>query len=117
MRLFLILAIAIAALAILFALQNADLATIRLGVWVFDSPLALVLLVTLAIGFLLGLMVSVPALVRRGWQLSNCKRTIQVFEAELTERDQLLADHQKRIEFLEYSLQPASESQDDFRAD
>ena len=104
MRLFLFLAIAIAVLTILFALQNADPVLIHFGIWVVESPLALILLITLGIGFVVGLLVSMPAILARGWKSSSRKRTIQALEDELIEKEQQLADQKKRIEFLEHNL-------------
>lgn len=88
MRLFIVAALAIALLAILFAVQNNNLVTINLLTWQFQESLALVLLVTLAIGVVVGLLVSMPALIRRNWRNSRFKRQVDSLETQITEAQQ-----------------------------
>ncbi|MFE4105267.1 lipopolysaccharide assembly protein LapA domain-containing protein [Almyronema epifaneia] len=91
MRLFIVAALAIALLAILFAVQNTNLVTINLLTWQFRESLALVLLATLAIGVVIGLLVSMPALIRRDWRNSRFKRQVDSLEAQITAAQQDMA--------------------------
>jgi uncharacterized integral membrane protein len=104
MRLFLILAVIIAILAIIFALQNAVPIAISLGIWRIEISLALVLVLTLGVGVVVGLLVSVPSLMRQKWKLAHQKRQNKDLEKELNEQTQQLANQQKRIDYLENSL-------------
>ncbi|MEQ8971705.1 MAG: lipopolysaccharide assembly protein LapA domain-containing protein [Coleofasciculus sp. C1-SOL-03] len=104
MRLFLILAVIIAILAIIFALQNAVPIAIILGIWRIEISLALVLVLTLGVGVVVGLLVSVPSLMRQKWKLAHQKRQNKDLEKELNEQTQQLANQQKRIDYLENSL-------------
>jgi len=88
MRLFVISALVIAFLAILFALQNNNLVTINLLVWRYQQSLALVLLATLAIGVLVGLLVSMPAIVRRGWRTARIKHQADELATQMQEKEQ-----------------------------
>jgi GGDEF domain-containing protein len=87
MRLFVISALVIAFLAILFALQNNSLVTINLFIWRYQQSLAVVLLATLAIGVLVGLLVSVPAIIRGGWRRSRIQRQADELATALQSRE------------------------------
>jgi len=62
---FLLLALAVAVLAVMFAVENAIPITVRLLGWEASSSLALVLILTFMLGALTSLMVSVPAMYLR----------------------------------------------------
>ncbi|ASC73820.1 Lipopolysaccharide assembly protein A [Halomicronema hongdechloris C2206] len=98
MRLFVISALVIAFLAILFALQNNNLVTINLLVWRYEQSLALVLLATLAIGVLVGLLVSIPAIVRRGWRTARIKQQTDELVTQVQEKDQQMASQTHKIQ-------------------
>lgn len=86
MQSFLIVALGIAILTVIFALQN----TIPVGVtflfWNFEGSLALVLMLTFALGVLVSLLVSIPAIVKRRSAISNQKRKSEELESRLQER-------------------------------
>lgn len=105
MRIFLILALFIAGLAMGFALQNSWIVTISFAVWQVQASLALILIVTLAIGILIGLLVSMPILLKRGWQSTGRKRAIAALDDDLRQKNQLIADQKRRIDYLESNLQ------------
>lgn len=76
MQLLLLLGVAFAIGAVMFALQNGDPVTVTFALWQFESPLAVVLLVTLGIGALIAAMVSSPAVLRRQWSNLRLRREI-----------------------------------------
>jgi len=81
MQLQLIVAIIVAILAVVFALQNAVPIKVSFLTWRFESSLALVLLITLALGILMSLLVSVPSMIKRRKMISNQKKKIQELES------------------------------------
>ena len=83
MQLQLIVAIIVAILAVVFALQNAVPITVSFLTWRFESSLALVLLITVALGVIMSLLVSVPSMIKRRKIISNQKKKIQVLESSL----------------------------------
>jgi len=83
MQLQLIVAIVIAILAVVFALQNAVPIAVSFLTWKFESSLALVLLITLALGILMSLLVSVPSMIRTRKIISNQKKKIQKLGIDL----------------------------------
>lgn len=81
---YLILALMIAVVAVIFAWQNAAIITISFFGWsIQDAPLSLVLLVTLGIGVLIGWLFAAPSLVRNAFRASNQRKRIGALEKEL----------------------------------
>lgn len=81
MQVQLIAAIIVAILGVVFALQNAVPITVSFLTWRFESSLALVLLITLALGILMSLLVSVPSMIRTKKIISGQKKKIQELES------------------------------------
>jgi uncharacterized integral membrane protein len=82
--LWLILALIIAVLVVVFAVQNAIPITISVLFWQFQGSLALVLLLTLALGAISGLLVSIPSLIKRNQEISGQKKKIAELQGSLT---------------------------------
>lgn len=82
MPLFLTGALVIAILAIVFAIQNAVPITVTFLLWKFSGSLALVLLLTFALGVIMGLLASMPAVVRKSWTIASQKKRIEELEQE-----------------------------------
>ncbi len=97
---FLILALLIAVVAVIFALQNTTQVTIAFLMWQFDQSLALVLLLALAIGVIIGLLAISPTVVKSKLALSNHKKKIDSLEKEINQC-------QQKIVTLEAAQQPA----------
>ena len=81
MQLWLIMAIVIAMLAVIFALQNAVPITVSFLIWKFESSLALILLITIALGVLMSLLVSIPSKIKKIKIILNQKKKIQKLES------------------------------------
>jgi len=90
---YLILALVIAVIAVIFALQNTATITIGFFAWQVTGSLSLVLLVTLAIGILIGLLFLAPSTVKRSFQVSGHRKRITSLEKEL-------ADHKATVQRL-----------------
>lgn len=88
MRLFVVLAIAIALLAVVFALQNTMVVALNFLPWQFEGSLALFLLITLGLGIGVGLLVSVPAVIQRSWSLSRQTHQVKNLSQQLLDKDQ-----------------------------
>ena len=76
MQIFLFIALIIAVLAVLFAVQNTALATVSFAFWKTDAPLALVLLVAVAAGSLISFFVSLPSNLRTRWAIRQQRKKI-----------------------------------------
>jgi len=98
---FLILALIVAIIAVIFALQNTAAVTVSFIVWQFDQSLALVLLLSVAIGVIIGLLTILPTVIRNKWQLTGKKKTIESLEKNLNETKLKLEDAERRISSME----------------
>ncbi|MEO0807122.1 MAG: LapA family protein, partial [Cyanobacteria bacterium J06643_4] len=106
MPLLIIAAIVIAFIAIIFALRNnAEVPVYFFGAEPQTFSLAPLLLSTLAIGVLIGLLVVLPSLLKRGWRISRSQRQAASLEEQLSERDRALATQDKNTDRLRQSHQ------------
>ncbi len=83
MQVFLFVALAVALVAVVFALQNIVPVTVAFLTWTFEGSLALVLFVALIAGALVSVLASVPTLVKGRWAAASLKRRIVALEAEM----------------------------------
>jgi len=80
MQLAILFGLAFAIGAVAFALQNNVPVTVTFIVWRFDSALAMVLLIAVAIGALIVALLSTPAVLRLQWTVTRQRRQITVLE-------------------------------------
>ena len=92
MRGTLIMALAIALIAVIFALQNAGSIDVHFGPWSFAAPLALILLLSLATGVLIGYLSTLSKTLHLGSEIRKLKKglessqsTPEIEQAEATE--------------------------------
>jgi lipopolysaccharide assembly protein A len=86
MHLFLIVALGLAILTVIFALQNPIPVGVTFFIWKFEGSLALVLILTFALGVLVTLLISIPAIVRRRSSTSRQTKKIEELENRSRER-------------------------------
>jgi len=80
MPFFLIVAIILAILTALFALQNSAVITVSFLGWEWNASLALILILTLGVGILIGYLAGLPSSLKKGSQLRQVKRDLGVLE-------------------------------------
>ncbi|MEM9448979.1 MAG: lipopolysaccharide assembly protein LapA domain-containing protein [Cyanobacteria bacterium P01_E01_bin.6] len=103
MPIFLIFALVIAFLAIVFAIQNNEPIIINFLVWESEGSLALVLLVTLAVGAVIGLLVSVPTILKRGWKTARERRKVEELESRFRSKEEDVSKQTQNITLLQRS--------------
>jgi putative membrane protein len=124
MLVFLIFALLIAIVAVIFALQNPALVTISLFAWQIHTSVAVALLVALGVGVLITILISIPGWVKRGVKNVSQKKKFSGLQAErdafeqkiqaiTAERDKVLAklgDFEKELSNLraKASAQPSA---------
>lgn len=81
--------------AVLFALQNAAVVTINFGIWQLEQSLAVVLIVTLGIGIIISMLLSVPTIIKRGWQNRDQKNQIKELKQQLKTNNQAVLQQQQ----------------------
>jgi len=81
---YLILALLIAIVAVIFAWQNSIVVTIAFfSLKIEEAPLSLVLIATLLIGIVVGWLFAAPSLVKNSFRSSNQRKRIGALEKEL----------------------------------
>jgi putative membrane protein len=81
----LILALILALIVTIFAVQNNRPENITFLAWTIEGSLALILMITFAVGIVIGLLVSTPAWFRRVRQSTKLKKDIRGLEKDLEE--------------------------------
>ncbi|RMH64361.1 MAG: LapA family protein [Bacteroidetes bacterium] len=76
MRFSLILSIVIAIFAVIFALQNPYVVTIKLGPFETQGSTALVLIITFGVGVLVGVLATLPGRIKARMQVKTLKRQL-----------------------------------------
>jgi uncharacterized integral membrane protein len=107
MQLLLIVGIAAAIAAVAFALQNSIPVTVTLGLWTFDSSLAMVLLLAIGIGAVIALLVSWPGIIKNVWKGSQLRRRVNKLEDDKAALERRVT--QLEEELMRVSPQPIPE--------
>ena len=76
MRYALWISLVIALLAVTFALQNLTPVVVRIGPAEFEGSLALILIITLVIGVLIGYLATLGRRMKAGWKIFRLKRDL-----------------------------------------
>ena len=104
MMISIIIALAIAIVAVIFALQNVTLVTVSFFTLTLHSSLALVVLIALAAGVLIGFLASLPGLIRGVWTTSSQKRKLGTLEEERDALKQKAEEMEKAVKVLENKI-------------
>ena len=84
MQFFLFLALLIAIVLVLFAVQNSAIVSISFLAFHFEESLAFILVVVFASGFLSGILMSMPSILRKSSALREQKRRVRQLEESMT---------------------------------
>jgi uncharacterized integral membrane protein len=101
---FIIIALAIAIVAVIFALQNVTMVTVSFFTLTLHSSLALVVLVTLAAGVLIGFLATLPGWVRGVWTTTSQRRKLGSLEEERNALKQKAEEMEKAAKDLQDKL-------------
>jgi uncharacterized integral membrane protein len=71
-----ILAVLIAIVALVFAIQNAAPVTVTFLFWQLEASLALVLVLTFVLGLIVAFLATVPGLMRRSREIAGYKKKL-----------------------------------------
>lgn len=85
MPVLLIVAIALAALTAVFAIQNSGVIAVSFLGWEWEASMALILIVTLGVGILVGYLAGLPSKMKKGSQLRQTKRELENLEELATD--------------------------------
>lgn len=107
MPMFLIVSLIVGWFSIIFAMQNINEVSIKFFFWSFKSPLALVLLLTLLAGVIIGIFISLPTIFKQR------KKTLQQ-KREVKEHKKLLKELEERTNKI---TQDTHEKQEETKED
>ena len=91
----LILALAIAIVAVFFALENTMMVTVSFFGYAVDGSLALFILVAVGIGLLIGVLIMTPGRIKSSLSNARSRKKIGSLETSLDEHKSKLAAMQK----------------------
>jgi uncharacterized integral membrane protein len=77
---YIIVTVLVAFAAMVFALQNSAPITVQLFAWQVSGSLSILLVATLAIGCLIGMLIMVPSVWKRGRVAAGLKKRIKHIE-------------------------------------
>ncbi len=97
---FLLLALMISILALVFAIQNTATVTVSFLFWEAQSPLTVVLLVALGVGAVVTALAMLPSQIRGKWSSFSKGRRISDIETELQRYQRELQEAQARVDTL-----------------
>jgi putative membrane protein len=118
MQIFLILALVIALVAVIFALQNTAAITVSFLFWQFHGSLALVLIISLAVGALITIMALLPGILRGRWSLRKLRKQLAEVEGDLKAHKQSLEEANLKLDEQIISQQhPESASEPPIQSD
>jgi uncharacterized integral membrane protein len=101
MQILLIFSFAIAFLAILFAIQNTDIISIRFITWETQGSLALILFIALGAGALISYLATAPGQIKKRMTISSQRKRIAEVEGQLTSTQEDLQGTKEQLQQLE----------------
>ena len=108
---FVIVALLLAVLAVILALQNTAPAALTFLAWSFHGPLAIMLLIALATGVAITFFGLLPALVRGRWTIRSQKKKLGELESIISDHRAKLDEAQKKLQQQETNLPGATPPQ------
>lgn len=97
----LVLALIFSMIAVIFALGNTDVVSVSFLTWSVEGSLALILLVSIAIGILIGILLMTPGTIKRNLALASEKKKLKTAEKALDERKKEIDQHKSKVTELE----------------
>jgi len=87
----LILALIFAILAVIFASQNPEVVTISFYGFAIEGSLAVVILISVGIGVVIGALILTPGAIKRGLELRSHRKKVGGLEKTLDEQKDKIA--------------------------
>jgi len=107
--LILILALIFAILAVIFAVQNPAIVAITFYGYSVEGSLALVILISVGIGIIIGALILTPGAIKRGFELRSHRRKVGGLEKSLEKSLEEQKDKIAKAEHIISMYDPSSE--------
>ena len=101
MQILLIFSLIIAFLAILFAIQNTEIVSIRFLLWETQGSLALILFIALVAGALISYLATTPGQIRQRMANSSQRKQIAQLESQLATTQSELQETNEKLQAVE----------------
>lgn len=101
MQILLIFSFIIAFLAILFAIQNTEIVSIRYLLWETQGSLALILFIALVAGALISYLATTPGQIKQRMASSSQRKQIAELEGQLAKTKDELRETNEKLEKME----------------
>jgi uncharacterized integral membrane protein len=101
MQILLIFSFIIAFLAILFAIQNTEIVSIRFLLWETHGSLALILFIALVAGALISYLATTPGQIKQRMANSSQRKQIAELEGQLASTQTELQDTNDKLQKIE----------------
>ncbi len=111
MQFLIIIALLIAVVAVVFALQNTAMVTVTFLAWTIDGSLALVVLLAVLTGVLISVFVSVPSVVKNRLAASNRKKKVNDLTVEIERLEEKLEAAQQELDLYRAPAQLPPETE------
>jgi putative membrane protein len=98
MPIFLFLSLIVAAVAVIFSLQNTAITQINFLFWSFEGSLALVLLVAVALGVLISFLATLPTITRSNMANRSLRKRITDLESSVADQKLKLDAAQQQLD-------------------
>lgn len=106
MQIFLVLALIIALIAVVFTIQNTALVTVTFLVWDFNHSLAFVVLLAILAGVLISQFVAMPGRFKRKLEITNQTKKIKEMETELMSSKVRMEALKQEVEIYRSKVDP-----------
>ncbi len=97
MLIFLIIGLLLGAAAVFFALQNITTITVTFLSWQFEGSLAVILLAAVVTGVLISLLLSLPGLIKKSFQISSLRNHNSKLEDELVDKNMEVESEKNKL--------------------
>ena len=87
MPFFVIIAVALAAISAIFAIQNAGVIAVSFLGWEWEASLAIILILSLGVGIVIGYLAGLPSTFKKASQLRRTRRELDGIESAVSETD------------------------------
>lgn len=108
MQVFILFSIAVAIVAIVFALQNSGQTTVTFLGWSFEGSLALVILISIAGGVVISSLASLPPLFKSRWAERSLRKKVSDLESLIADQGHRLERSERRKEDPQGGQKPPS---------
>lgn len=98
MQVFLVFALLIALVAVVFAVQNTTMVTISFLVWNFNHSLAVIILITIFTGVLISILMSAPGWIKNRLTLANLRKKNKELQTKFTKEQEKYQAAQQELE-------------------